>query len=219
MDVVQTRGDFPHGVSHPRPGQSHSGLPVPGPSPSLGVDPPPVGHGPDSARDRPAGGGSVRVRAQCTPPEVLLQGSGPNSLEDRRLLLPMEGVPGLCIPADLSHSPRSAEDSGGSGVGGAYSTTMAGEELVPRPDRPTSGVPEDPAPTPGLNSAADIAGLALSAERLAPDCVAIIRKVSTQAGLSDRAAALVASSRRVNPRVNHTIPVLRDISSGAIHTE
>ena len=196
VDVVQTRGDFPHGFSHPRPGQPHSGLPVPGPSPSLGVDPPPVGHGPDSARDRPVGGGSVRVRAQCTPPEVLLQGSGPSSLEDRRLLLPMEGVPGLCIPADLPHPPRSAEDSGGSSVGGAYSTTMAGEELVPRPDRPTIGVPEDPAPTPGLNSAADIAGLALSAERLAPDCVAIIRKVGTQAGLSDRAAALVASSRR-----------------------
>ena len=193
VDVVQTRREFPYGVPYPRPGQPHSGLPVPGPSPTLRVDPPPDGHGPDGAGDQPFGGGSVRIRAQCSPPEVLLQGPGPSSLEDRR---PMVGVPGLCLPADLPHSPRTGEDSGGSGVGGANSTVMAEEELVPRPDRPVSGVPEDSAPSPGLDSAADIAGPASSAERPAPDCLAIIRKASTQAGLSDRAAALVASSRR-----------------------
>ena len=174
VDVVQTGGVFPYGVPYPRPGQPHSGLPVPGPSPSIGVDPPPDGHGPDGAGDRPFGGGSVRVCTQCSPPEVLLQGPGPSSLEDRCLLLPMEGVPGLCLPADLPHSPRTAEDSGGSGVGGA----------------------KDPAPSPGLDSAADIAGPASSAECPAPDCVAFIRKAGTQTGLSDRAAALVASSRR-----------------------
>ena len=124
VDVVQTGGVFPYGVPYPRPGQPHSGLPVPGPSPSLGVDPPPDGHGPDGAGDRPFGGGSVRIRTQCSPPEVLLQGPGPSSLEDRRLLLPMEGVPGLCLPADLPHSPRTAEDSRGSGVGGANSTAI-----------------------------------------------------------------------------------------------
>ena len=68
--------------------------------------------------------------------------------------------------------------------------------MVPRRDRPASGVPEDPAPSPGLDSAADIAGPASSAECPAPDCVAFIRKAGTQTGLSDRAAALVASSRR-----------------------
>ena len=36
--------------------------------------------------------------AQCPPPQVLLQGSGPSSLEDRRVLLPVEGVPGLYLP-------------------------------------------------------------------------------------------------------------------------
>ena len=78
----------------------------------------------------------------------LLQGSGPSSLEDRRVLLPVEGVPGLCLPADLPHPAHTAEESGGSSAGGANSTLVAEEELVPQTDRPTSGSPEDPAPSP-----------------------------------------------------------------------
>ena len=110
----------------------------------------------------------------------------------------MEGVPGLCLPADLPHPAHTAEESGGSSAGGANSTLAAEEELVPRTGRPTSGSPEDPAPSPGPDSAADIADSASLAERSAPDCVAIIRRTGTQAGPSDRAAALVASSRRVS---------------------
>ena len=162
------------------------------------MDSPPDGHGPDSTDFRPTASGPVRVGAQCPPPQVLLQGSGPSSLEDRRVLLPVEGVPGLCLPADLPHPAHTAEESGGSSAGGANSTLVAEEELVPRTGRPTSGSPEDPAPSPGPDSAADIADSASSAERSAPDCVAIIRRTGTQAGPSDRDVALVASSRRVS---------------------
>ena len=198
VEVVQTRGNFPHSVLHPGSGQSHSRLPVPRPSPALGVDSPPDSHGPDSTDSRTTASGSVRVRTQCPSPQVLLQGSGPSSLEDRRVLLPVEGVPGLCFPADLPHPTHTTEDSGGSSAGGANSTLVAEEELVPRTGRPTSGPPEDPAPSARPDSAADIADSAPTAERAAPDCVAIIRRTGTQAGLSDRAAALVASSRRVS---------------------
>ena len=55
----------------------------------LGVDPPPAGHGPDFTGDRPTGSGLVCFGAQHTPPAVLLQGSGPGTVEDRRLLLPV----------------------------------------------------------------------------------------------------------------------------------
>ena len=198
VEVVQTRGNFPHSVLHPGSGQAHSRLPVPRPSPALGVDSPPDSHGPDSTDSRTTASGSVRVRTQCPSPQVLLQGSGPSSLEDRRVLLPVEGVPGLCFPADLPHPTHTTEDSGGSSAGGANSTLVAEEELVPRTGRPTSGPPEDPAPSARPDSAADIADSAPTAERAAPDCVAIIRRTGTQAGLSDRAAALVASSRRVS---------------------
>ena len=61
-----------------------------------------------------------------------------------------------------------------------------------------AGPPRTLPPSPGPDSAADIADSASSAERSAPDCVAIIRRTGTQAGPSDRAAALVASSRRVS---------------------
>ena len=72
VEVVQTRGNFSHSVPHPGPGQVHSRLPVPGPSPALGVDSPPDGHGPDSTDFRPTASGPVRVGAQCPPPQVLL---------------------------------------------------------------------------------------------------------------------------------------------------
>ena len=162
------------------------------------MDSPPDGHGPDSTDSRTTASGSVRVRTQCPSPQVLLQGSGPSSLEDRRVLLPVEGVPGLCLPADLPHPTHTTEDSGGSSAGGANSTLVAEEELVPRTGRPTSGSPVDPAPSARPDSAADIADSAPTAERAAPDCVAIIRRTGTPAGLSDRVAALVASSRRVS---------------------
>ena len=119
------------------PGQSHSRLPVPGTCPPRGADPPPDGHGPDCTGIR--AGGSICISAQCPPPQVLLQGPGPSSLEDRRILLPLEGTQGLCLPPDLPNPARTAEDSGGSGVGGANSTLVAEEELVPRADQPPSG--------------------------------------------------------------------------------
>ena len=198
VEVVQTGGNFSHSVLHPGPGQSHSRLPIPGSSSALGVDPPPDGHGPDNTDSRTTASGPIRVGTQCPPPQVLLQGSRPSSLEDRRVLLPVEGVPGLCLPADLPHSAHTTEDSGGSSAGGADSTLVAEEELVPRTGRPTSRSPEDPAPALRPNSTADISDAAPSAERVAPDCVALIRRAGTQAGLSDRAAALIASSRRVS---------------------
>ena len=198
VEVVQTGGNFSHSVLHPGPGQSHSRLPIPGSSSALGVDPPPDGHGPDNTDSRTTASGPIRVGTQCPPPQVLLQGSRPSSLEDRRVLLPVEGVPGLCLPADLPHSDHTTEDSGGSSAGGADSTLVAEEELVPRTGRPTSRSPEDPAPALRPNSTADISDAAPSAERVAPDCVALIRRAGTQAGLSDRAAALIASSRRVS---------------------
>ena len=170
----------------------------PGSSSALGVDPPPDGHGPDNTDSRTTASGPIRVGTQCPPPQVLLQGSRPSSLEDRRILLPVEGVPGLCLPADLPHFAHTTEDSGGSSAGGADSTLVAEEELVPRTGRPTSRSPEDPAPALRPNSTADISDAAPSAERVAPDCVALIRRAGTQAGLSDRAAALIASSRRVS---------------------
>ena len=158
------------------------------------MDPPPDGHGPDNTDYLTTASGPIRVGTQCPPPQVLLQGSRPSSLEDRRVLLPVEGVPGLCLPADLPHSAHTTEDSGGSSAGGADSTLVAEEELVPRTGRPTSGSPEDPAPALRPNSTAGISDAAPSAERIAPDCVALIRRTGTQAGLSDRAAALIAST-------------------------
>ena len=60
------------------------------------------------------------------------------------------------------------------------------------------GPPRTLPPSARPDSAADIADSAPTAERAAPDCVAIIRRTGTQAGLSDRAAALVASSRHIS---------------------
>ena len=83
-----------------------------------------------------------------------------------------------------------------SGMGATNSTLVAEEELVPRPDRPPSRIPEDPADSPGPDRSADLGGDTPETGRAPPDCMAIVREANIQAGLSERAAALIAGSRR-----------------------
>ena len=159
------------------------------------MDPPPDGHGPDGAGDRPFGGGSVRVRTQCSPPEVLLRVQDPAAWWIDASF-PWKGFRGYAFPP-ISLIPRVLrkirEDQ-------AWVVLIA-----PRWPRRNwfldligllAGSPRTLPPSPGLDSAADIAGPTSPAECPALDCVAIIRKAGTQAGLSDRVAAIIASSRR-----------------------
>ncbi|XP_071484026.1 uncharacterized protein [Diadema antillarum] len=72
--------------------------------------------------------------------------------------------------------------------------------MVSRAHEPAGGEPEAPSRSPRSNSAAGVGSSASPTELTPPDCLALIRESGTQAGLSERAASLVARSRRESTR-------------------
>ena len=183
------------------PGQenSRSRLPVPGPVSPHGVDPPPVGGEPSDSSSQATSGGPIRISTQCAPPDLLRQDSGPGSVEGGRVLDQVDGPQSLCLPPDLAHPADPPEDSRGRSMGSTNSPVVAEEDLVPRPGRPVrpvSRVPIDAPDPPRPARTADLGDATPEAERAPPDCMAIVRVSGTQAGLSERAASLIASSRR-----------------------
>ena len=105
VEVVQTRGNFSHSVPHPGPGQSHNRLPVPRPSPALGVDSPPDGHGPDSTDSRTTASGSVRVRAHARLPRYCSRVQDPAAWRIDAFSFQWKGFRGYAFPP-ISLIPR-----------------------------------------------------------------------------------------------------------------
>ena len=200
MDLVQTQGYYPDCILHSRPGQSDRRFSVPRPCSYLGVDSPPPGHGHDSPNIRSPTRGSVCVGTQCPAPEILHEGSGPGSVANRRLLVSVGGIQGLRIPPNLPHSPNTSEGEAGSGHHPPHCPVVAEENVVSRDDNPHNGVPENTSRSTGRDISADIGDSTPAAGLATPDCLALVREAGAQAGLSERAAALVACSRRESTR-------------------
>ena len=200
VDMVQAQGYYSDRLVHSRAGQSNCGLPVPRPRSPLGVDPPPPGHGHYYPNARSPSRGSVCVGTQCPAPEVLCEGPGSGSVANRRLLNSVGGVHGIRFSPDLAHPPNSTEGEAGPGYRPPHCPVVAEENVVPRNDNPSSGVSENPPRSQGCDLPADIGDPAPKAVRPPPDCLALVREAGAQAGLSERAAAFVARSRRDSTR-------------------
>ena len=211
---MQAQGFYPDCLLHPRPGQFNHRFSVPRPCSPLGVDPPPPGHGLDSPNIRSPTRGSGCVGTQCPAPEILHKGSGPGSVANRRLLVSVGGIQGVCFSPDFSHSPNTIEGEAGSGYHPPHCPLVAEENMVSRNDNPRSGVSENPSRSPGRDFSADIGDSAPATGLPTPDCLALVREAGAQAGFSERAAAFVACSLRESTREAY-IPVLRDFSTGA----
>ena len=73
---------------------------------------------------------------------------------------------------------------------------VAQENLVSRSDRSFGRLPTVAPASPRSSETADIGGAAPALELPTPDCMAIIRRSRAHAGLSERAASLIAGSKR-----------------------
>ena len=113
-----------------------------------------------------------------------------------------------------THPPNSTEGEAGSGYRPPHCPVVAEENVVPRNDNPSSGVSENPPRSQGRDIPADTGDPAPKAVRPPPDCLALVREAGAQAGFSERAAAVIARSRRDSTREAY-IPVLQDFSVGA----
>ena len=184
------------GLAHTGTRESDCGFSVQGAGAPLRVDDAPGHNAPPPADVRPTSGGPVRLRPERAPPAVLRQDAGHSGMADRRVLVQVDRDQGVRPSPIHPHPPSPPQGTRGRCMVTPHSPPMAAEELVSGHDGPPCGAPIHSPPSPGPSLSAGVRNETPAAERAPPDCLALVRESGTQAGLSERAAALVAGSRR-----------------------
>ena len=201
VGVVSAKENFPSSSSHSRRRESRGGFPFQGQVPPFRV----VSKSCCLSEDLPdlfpsSGGGLVRLGSQLPAPEVLLSVPRCSGLEDRRVVVSVEGSSSLRFSSLLSSPQDPEQDCSGRSGPSSSSPVLASEALVPLPSTSSGGlskvssVPERPSCSTSVSVSSS------QCRESSSFSMASLRKQGEEAGLSCRAAQFTAESLRESSR-------------------
>ncbi|XP_033644334.1 uncharacterized protein LOC117303973 [Asterias rubens] len=161
-------------------------------APSGGTDPLPA--------DRSTPRRLVCLTGKQSAANVLLKGSRPQRMADRRPVDSVGGPPGLRLSAILTHPPGVDQDRDRPLPGAPHSPVLAASAVVPSTREAPGPPPGGPASTSGSPLSTQFRDDSSGPEGTPPDVLGVITQSLRTAGLSRRAAELAAQSRRASTR-------------------